>query len=435
MPATSDNGKDPARRKKDGLNIGFISTRFSGFDGVSLESSKWAEVLWDHKCISYWFAGKLDRAADISMLVPEASFDHPVIQQIGREVFGRSNRSYAVTELIHDMRSRLKDCILHFIDKFSLDLIIAENCLSIPMNVPLGLALTEVIAETGIPTIAHHHDFFWERSRFLVNAVGDYLDMAFPPDLPNITHVTINGPGQRELAFRKGVPSQLIPNVLDFESPLPPEDDYMKDIRANLGIGPQDRMILQPTRVVARKGIEHAIELVQRLGDPRYKLVVSHEAGDEGSEYPEMLKKFAGYHGVNIKFFSHRLKKERAVINGVKNYTLWDIYRQADLITYPSLFEGFGNAFIEGIYFYKPVLVNRYSVYVTDIEPKGFKMLTMDQYLGDETVEQVRRILEDPNARAKMVNYNFELAKKYYSYSVLRRKLKYLIEEFFGVFD
>jgi hypothetical protein len=43
------------------------------------------------------------------------------------------------------------------------------------MHVPLGLALTETIVETQIPTIAHHHDFHWERIRFSVNAVSDYI--------------------------------------------------------------------------------------------------------------------------------------------------------------------------------------------------------------------------------------------------------------------
>ena len=61
--------------------------------------------------------------------------------------------------------------------------------LTISMHIPPGIALTELIAETGIPTIARHHDFYRERTRFLVNAVGDYLRMAFPPNLPNIEHV------------------------------------------------------------------------------------------------------------------------------------------------------------------------------------------------------------------------------------------------------
>ena len=48
------------------------------------------------------------------------------------------------------------------IKNFKIDALIAENALTIPLHVPLGLALTEIIAETQIPTIAHHHDFYWE---------------------------------------------------------------------------------------------------------------------------------------------------------------------------------------------------------------------------------------------------------------------------------
>jgi hypothetical protein len=45
-------------------NIGFISTRFAGTDGVTLESGKWAEVLEvsGHKC--FWLAGELDKDSD-----------------------------------------------------------------------------------------------------------------------------------------------------------------------------------------------------------------------------------------------------------------------------------------------------------------------------------------------------------------------------------
>ena len=55
-------------------NIGFISTRFAGQDGVSLESAKWAEVLWDDRHVSYWYSGQSDRSPDISHVVPEAYF-------------------------------------------------------------------------------------------------------------------------------------------------------------------------------------------------------------------------------------------------------------------------------------------------------------------------------------------------------------------------
>ena len=87
------------------------------------------------------------------------------------------------------------------------------------MHIPLGIALTELIAETQIPTIAHHHGFYWERTRFMVNAVGDYLCMAFPPNLPRIEHVVINSAAQEELSLRIGISSIVIPNVLDVENP------------------------------------------------------------------------------------------------------------------------------------------------------------------------------------------------------------------------
>jgi len=66
------------------------------------------------------------------------------------------------------------------------------------MHVPLGLSLTEIIAETQIPTVAHHHDFYWERVRYSINAVNDYLGMAFPPNLSNIEHVVINSAARED---------------------------------------------------------------------------------------------------------------------------------------------------------------------------------------------------------------------------------------------
>ena len=43
------------------LNIGFISFRFQGTDGVSLETSKWAEVLEEMGHTCYYFSGLSDR--------------------------------------------------------------------------------------------------------------------------------------------------------------------------------------------------------------------------------------------------------------------------------------------------------------------------------------------------------------------------------------
>ncbi|GAH67328.1 unnamed protein product, partial [marine sediment metagenome] len=75
---------------------------------------------------------------------------------------------------------------------------------------------------------------------------------------------------------------------MDFEN-SPSFDDYSSDIRESLGLKADELLILQPTRVVKRKGVEHSIELVSRLG-LKAKLVISYASGDEGYEYEQRVR-------------------------------------------------------------------------------------------------------------------------------------------------
>jgi glycosyltransferase involved in cell wall biosynthesis len=415
-------------------NIGFISTRFAGTDGVTLEASKWAQVLrgMGHAC--YWFAGKLDKDRTRSLLVPEAFFQHEKNLWINDRILGHKRRDPVVTDVIQEMKNLLKQQIRDFIRQFDIHVIIPQNALTIPMHVPLGMAITEIIAETQIPTIAHHHDFYWERTRFSINAVYDYLRMAFPPNLPGMEHIVINSAAQEELALRTGISSIIIPNILDFEQPPDDATDKRLSLRAELGFQESDIVFLQPTRIVQRKGIEHAISLLKELDDPHCKLLISHEAGDEGYEYAQWLKQEAQDLGVDLRILNTSMRdpwndsEEEASKN-----SLLDLYPCADFITYPSLYEGFGNAFLEAVYFRKPVLINRYAVFVRDIEPKGFDLVSMDGFLTAKTVENVRDVLQSADRREQMVQHNFQIASKHYSYAMLRRWLKMLLINFFGV--
>ena len=416
------------------LNIGFISTRFRGLDGVSLEAEKWASVMQEfgHRC--FWFAGELDREERASMLVPEAFFAHPLVKELDAGLFSMQKRSRAATDALYRRKEHLKNKLYEFIETFKLDLIIPENALSIPMNVSLGMAITEVIAETGIPTIAHHHDFFWERPRFQLNACQDILDMAFPPDLPSIKHVVINSVARAELAARRSIAASLIYNVMDFDKKPPAPRDTNAQFRMDMGFGKDDIVILQPTRVVFRKGIEQAIYLVDLLDRPAVRLVVSHSVADEGPAYGEWVKNWAIKQGVPLYFIHNRLAEEaQDAQSGAKLYSLHDVYPHADLVTYPSIYEGFGNAFLEAVYYRRPLMVNRYSVFIADIEPKGFDVVAIDGYVTREAVAKVNQILSDPARRKEMTDKNWELARRHFSYRVLRKELANLLSEMFGV--
>ncbi len=413
--------------------IGFVSTRFAGTDGVSLESAKWAEVLTEEGFQCYWYSGRSDRPRDVSFCIPEAYFGDPENVWITDRIWESHYRDRMVSERIWEMARYLKSTLYRFVEKFDIDILVPQNALTIPMHVPLGIAITEFLAETQMPTIAHHHDFFWERTRFSVSAVRDYLDFAFPPSLGNIRHAVINQRAQNRLAFRKGLGSMLVPNVFQFEKPPPGIDDYSDDFREQIGLREDDILVLQPTRIVPRKGIEHTIKLVGLLRDPRYKIVISHNAGDEGYEYRSLLEEMAHEENVELLCIADRVGEQRQIdAHGKKVYTLWDVYPHADLVTFPSTYEGFGNALLEAFYFKKPVLINRYAIYVEDIEPKGFRVISMDGFVAKETVAYVSQLMQDSEARRAMVEHNYEVAARYYGYTTLRTCLRALTQSLTG---
>jgi glycosyltransferase involved in cell wall biosynthesis len=382
----------------------------------------------------FYYSGRSDRPAERSLVVEEAYFAHPDVAALQTRCFGRTSRDEWVTGEVHRLRQILKKSIYEFINVFDLDLIVVENALSIPMNIPLGLAVTEVLAETGMPAIGHHHDFSWERQRFIMSGVDDYLDMAFPPRIHAMNHVVINTEARRQLGHRRGLSSVVIPNVYDFEAEPRGLDDFNRDLRADLGMQEGDVLMLQPTRVVARKGIEHAIELASRMRERRVKLLVSHQERDEGSDYYRRIVDYARLLGVDLVCGGSFLGAARGLgPGGRKIYDLWDFYANADFVTYPSSYEGFGNAFLEAVFYRKPIMVNRYSIYESDIEPLGFKTALIENYVTEETIRHVARLLDDAVLREEATEHNFELGRKYFSYELLEKRLGEVLLNFGAV--
>lgn len=404
--------------------ICFISTRIAGNDGVSLEIEKWAGVLehMGHNCC--YIAGECDRDDSVSELIAECHFNHPTIMEITKGLFGREIRTPELTRKIHELIWVIKQNLRAALKKLQPDIIILENCVTIPMNIPLGVALVEHVMETGIPCIAHHHDFYWERERYTVNAADDYLHVAFPPPLPQIQHIAINSQAAEEFSRRTGLPCRVIPNVMDFDNPPAEVDDYAENFRRDIGLQEDDILILQPTRVVQRKGIEHAIELLSRLQDPRCKLVIAHASGDEGDEYAERIRSYAELLHAEVIFADRFIGNRRATTDdGHRIYTIDDAYHCADFVTYPSTYEGFGNALLEAVYYKLPVLCNRYAIYQTDIEPLCLDIIVMNGFLTNEVVEQVRRALTNKEWRQAMVEYNYETAARFFSYQRVEDEL------------
>ncbi|MDQ7024067.1 MAG: glycosyltransferase family 4 protein [Anaerolineae bacterium] len=411
------------------MNIGFISFRLAGVDGVSLETFKLADVFEEmgHQC--FYCGGELDEKAQAGMLVPEMHFTDSVAQEHHDEAFSNPKPEPKFFQEVYHTAENLRRAVEQFIRDYKIDVLVPQNVLAIPMNIALSIGIANAIRRTRVKTLAHHHDFYWERERFLANGIQDILNEAFPPKLQPVVHMVINKAMQQRLNAFRGIEALYLPNVFDFENPPPAPDDYTKTFRSEIGLSDDDLIILQPTRIVRRKGIEHAIELMRKLNDERLVFVITGYEGDEKGGYGTGLREQADRAGIRYKFIGDYVGSERGEINGHKVYELWDIYPHAHLITYPSIYEGFGNALIETLYFRKPLVVNTYPMYLTDIKPTGVKAVEFSYDITDEVVAKTRQLIDDASLRDDMTEHNYQVGLEHFSYKILRKVLQHALQK------
>lgn len=398
------------------MRVGFVSVRFAGLDGVSLESAKLAEAISAAGHEVAWFAGELGDEFGPGVEAPLARFDSSENLAVQQQCFGVADAASGVKETIRARASLLHDALTEFAAEFGIDVIVPQNALSIPMQLPLGLAIATMV-RSGFPAVAHHHDFGWERKRFWPNAVADVLAEAFPPVADNLRHVVINSIAEAELLARTGAKATVLPNVMDFEHE-PASGDGSR-FRRHVGLADSDTVLLQATRIIPRKAIELTIELAAQLRDSSVKVVISHPERDEGDEYATRLENLAEQMGVDLRMTSAGAAGEPS---------LADAYAAADLVTYPSHIEGFGNALLEAVFFRRPMLINRYPIYVTDIAPTGLSFIEIQDAITNDTLAEVERWLGDADLREAAITANYAICLEHFSYAVVRERFLPLLD-------
>jgi hypothetical protein len=84
------------------------------------------------------------------------------------------------------------------------------------------------------------------------------------------------------------------------------------------------------------------------------------------------------------------------------------------------------------VYYRRPILVNNYSIYEADIKPKGFRAIWFDGFISTSTLEATCNILQNPEQAQKWADENYQLAKRYFSFTVLERRLRSVLEDCLG---
>ncbi|MCX8009116.1 MAG: glycosyltransferase family 4 protein [Patescibacteria group bacterium] len=441
--------------------IAFFHNALGKTDGVSLEVDKWRKALEEMGHTVFYCAGN----DDVSHVycIPELSFLHPQTYKILRNATVNlvDFTEQELEKAIWEQKDIIKQQLLRFIDDHMIEVLIPNNLMSVGYHLPALIALWEVIKETKLPTISHNHDFYFEESGEVhptCRVAQEILDTYAPAHFPHVQNLVINRLAQKALKERKGIDARVVPNVFDFDQPRWQQDEYNSTFRSDMGVGEDDLVFLQATRVMNRKGIELAIDVVGLLGTPEFrkqfegkKLYNKNVFPKKGKivllcvgriekfgatdNYVDMLKDRASEKGVDIRFVGDYMKHSRGTKNGRKVYSLWDSYVYADFVTYPSYWEGWGNQFIEAVFAKLPILLYEYPVFVSDLRADGFQTVSLGDRLDgkdhrglavvDESkvrraAEEIVKILTSAEKYKAMTEHNFTIGKAKYSLQTLR---------------
>lgn len=444
------------------MNIALCHFRVGETDGVSLEMDKWKIALekLGHNVI--FVAGS--EGTSSAKIIPALHYQHPLNTKITTNVY-RNFKDYDSEEKlkndIFSLAIKIEHDLMHCIQEHNIDVLVPNNILSLGWNLSAGIAFTNVVRKTGIKTICHHHDFHWERVLYAnpkVSFVTDLLNEYFPPVHEHISHVCINQIAKSELKARFNIDATVVPNVFDFLENTIVEDNYNMNLRDELGVEKGDILFVQTTRIVERKAIELAVDVLEeviknekvlhnkRLYNGEFfseqNTIYFVLAGkNESNKYYKKLCKYAKSKGVPILDISDKITHKRSFKNGTKKYSLWDVYSIANFITYPSILEGWGNQFLEAIVAKLPIVTFKYPVYVSDIEKYEFNIVSLGstytkkkdglakvpREILNEAVSSIFSYLLDLDYREKKTRDNFKIGSEKLSLENLQQMVKSFI--------
>ncbi len=443
------------------MNIALAHFRVGETDGVSLEMDKWKLQLDKMGHNVYLLAGST--GSTTGYIIPELHYKSEDNNRFVQNAYYKLEDYKDGDELeaaILEFADRISAGLEKFIMEKEIDVLVPNNMWSLGWGLPAGIALYNTVKKLNIHCVAHNHDFHWERVRYsnpTCDNVRKMLDKYFPPKDDLIKYVVINDIARREMKKRKDIDATIVPNVFDFKAPLWEVDDYNSDFREVIGISDNDVLVLQATRIAERKAIELAIDVISQMQSEKNvnelksnKLyngkvfskdskIVYVMAGLPEAEpgYIEHLQEKAEKLCVKMIFINDVVEHSRSEVDGKKCYSLWDVYAHADLVTYPSVLEGWGNQFLEAIFAKKPVVVYEYPVYGTDIKSKGFDVIslgnthkvdkgglcTVDEKIVKHAAAEAVDVLINNEKRKNITENNFAICDEFFSYESLYKIL------------
>lgn len=448
-------------KRKKGKTIGICHYRVGMTDGVSLEIGKRKKIYEKMGYTVKLIAGPRSKGADF--IIPELEFDRSDIVKIKKNALQGARDYKSVDDLIADIYQvgdKIEKKFMKIQEKEKFDILILHNIFSHGRHIAAARAFYNVAKNTQIKFIAINHDFYSTYLGMYIpqyKEVKQYLKKYVPPISKIIKkHIVISSPRQKLLKELIGRQAMIFPDMFEFNQPQWKKDNYNKDFLKTFKLKNNDLIILQATRIVERKAIELAIDLITELNKRKKELIGKKlwngkviDARSEiiflfagfiepaSKEYWSRLKTKMKKANIKFKLIANNIEHEREKKKGKKTFSLWDTYVYADLVTFPSIVEGWGNQFIEAVFAKKPTVVFEYPVFKADIKPEGYNIISLGSTFkksqqGLVTISQERikkaasetiQQLTDKNL-IKILDKNWQIGKKYHGEKTMEKKLR-----------
>ncbi|MBV8141058.1 MAG: glycosyltransferase family 4 protein [Verrucomicrobia bacterium] len=283
------------------------------------------------------------------LVLPELNSQEALVRCSQAEAYhGRYGQSYL----------QVREAIQKQLDPLckTLDCLVVHNMFTMPFNLAATQALSG-IADRGTRTVAWTHD--------LAASNPDYQIPPHPMfDLirerqPGVKYVTISQ--ARAIEFRQLMAAEvdaIIPNGLDFVGACAITPEVADLVREDL---PASIILFYPTRILPRKNIAFALQIVAALRDLglQVRLLVSGA--------PDSHNRSSADHFARLKRLAADLQVQQSVswvneLFHVDERQLHSLYKVADAMLFPSRQEGFGLPLLEAA-------AHRLPVFCSNIKP------------------------------------------------------------------
>ncbi|MBW2963850.1 glycosyltransferase family 4 protein [Candidatus Woesearchaeota archaeon] len=405
-------------------NLAVISSRLKCVDAISVEADKWIDKYVKLGYNVHLVSGKFGEPTDLPKFeIPEMDYKHPEIRGMKSILFSarldKQGRK-AAEILLNMLVKRIKGPLKNYLQNNRIQVLSIEDALLSFKNIPLAVALSEIVRELGIPTVSRYHYIPWENPYFAKFENLPKLLKSLPATGKNVVHITTTDTAREMLQKDRRINSKVIPNTMDLGK-LQANDWYNKDFRKDLGIRPDQLVFLQPTRVKRNKFVERSIKLVAEINDITKKdsvlVITGSPVYSRGNYFEEVVKRMKKQ-GVNVIFANDRIFLGRHENPEQKFYSIHDAYVNADIVLYPSAGDAFGNPIIEAAAYRKPVVVGNFPN-LKGFTEKGFSFVVAGQKVDAEVVSDTYQLIADKARASAMVEQNFALLKQHYSSDIL----------------